>query len=113
MAEFAYNNPQQASTMMSLFGVLLSHHPLMFHKDNRDPQSKSQMTNENAIALRNLMKKLNMDFAKSKELQALYHNKNIKKCLYWPRKFVKLSGKQIKTKGFSKLEHKYLGFFEI
>ncbi len=59
------------------------------------------------------MKKLKVNLTESQELQALYHNKHARVRTYRPRDFVWLSGKHIKTKKSFKLEHKYLGRFEI
>ena len=47
--------------MMSLFEALLSYHPQIFYKNNRDPQSKSWGADENVAALRKLMKELKMN----------------------------------------------------
>ena len=113
MAEFAYKNSQQASTIMSLFEALLGYHPWIFYKDNCDPRSKSRTEDENAATLRNLMKELKVNLTESQQLQALYHNKHVKERTYWPVDSVWLNGKHIKTKKNPKLEHKYLGPFEI
>lgn len=50
----------------------------MSYKDNCDLQSKSQMADENTAILRDLMKELKMNLAKSQELQTLYHKKHVK-----------------------------------
>ena len=113
MTEFAYNNLRQASTMMSPFEALLGYYPQMSYKDNCDLQSKSRLADENATALRDLMKELKTNLAESQERQTFYHNKNVKNRSYRPRKSVWLSEKHIKTKQNPKLEHKYLGPFKI
>ncbi len=56
---------------------------------------------------------LKLNLAESQEQHTLHYNKQIKEPKYWPCEFVWLSEKQIKTKRNSKLEHKYLGPFEI
>ncbi len=88
MAEFAYNNFRQASTMMSPFETLLGYHPRMSYEDNRDSQSKSRTVDKNAAALRDLMKELKVNLAKSEELQTLYHNKHVKKQTFQPEESV-------------------------
>ena len=113
MAEFAYNNSRQTSTMMSPFEVLLAYDPRMSYEDNRDPRSKSRAADKNTAALRDLIKELKSNMAESQELQILYHSKHVKERTYRPGESVWLSGKHIKTKQILKLEHKYLGPFEI
>ena len=113
MVEFAYNNSRQASTMMSPFEALLGYHPQMFYEDNHDPRSKPRVVDENAVALRNLVKELKVNLTESQELQTFYHNKYIKERIYRPGKSVWLSDKHIKTKQNPKFEHKYFGPFEI
>lgn len=82
MADFAYNNSWQASTMMSPFEALLGYHPRMSYQDNCDPRSKSRTADENAAALRDLIKELKVNLAESQELQTLYHNKHVKEGSY-------------------------------
>ena len=89
--------------MMSPFEALLSYHPQMFYEDNHDPRSKSQFVDENAVALRDLMKELKMNLTESQELQTLYHNKHIKERIYRLGKSVWLSGKHIKLNKISNL----------
>lgn len=113
MAEFAYNNSRQASTMMSPFEALLGYHPRTSYEDNRDPRSKSRTADENAAALRDSIKELKVNLTESQELQTIYHNKHVKERRYRHRESVCLSGKHITTKRNPKLEHKYLGPFEI
>ncbi len=98
---------------MSSFEALLSYHPWMSYKDNRNLRSQSRTADENAAALCNLMKELKVNLIVSQELQALYHNKNVKEGTYWPGDSVRLSRKLIKIKKNIKLEHKYLDPFEI
>ncbi len=113
MAELAYNNSWQASTMMSLFEALLGRHPQMSYEDNCDPRSKSRTADKNLATLRDLMKGLKVNLTESQKLQALYHNKHVKERIYRLEDSVWLSGKNIKTKRNPKLEHKYFGPFEI
>ena len=113
MSEFAYNNSRQASTTTSPFEALLGYHPRMSYEDNRDPQSKSRTADENAAALQDLMKELKMNLTESQELQTLYHNKHMKERSYRSGESVWLSEKHVKIKRNSKLEHKYLGPFEM
>ena len=68
MAEFAYYNPWEASTMMSSFEALLGYHPQMSYKNNRDPQPKSWATDKNVAALRELIKELKVNLTKLQEL---------------------------------------------
>lgn len=65
IAEFAYNNARQASTMMSPFEALLGYHPRMSYEGNRDPRSKSRTADENAAGLRDLIKELKVNLAES------------------------------------------------
>ena len=113
MAEFAYNNSWQASIMIRLFEALLTYHPQMSYKDNRDPQSKSRDVDKNATTLRDLIKKLKVNLTESQELQTLYYNKHVKECTYRLGESVWLNAKHIKTKQNPKLEHKYLGPYEV
>ena len=78
MAEFAYNNSRQASTMMSPFEALLGYHPQISYEDNCDPRSRSQTADKNAATLRDLMKELKVNLVELQELQALYHNQHVK-----------------------------------
>lgn len=54
--------------MMSPFEAVFGYHPRMSYEDNCDPQSKSQTADENATALRDLMKELKLNLAESQEL---------------------------------------------
>ncbi len=99
--------------MISLFEALLGYHPRMSYKDNCDLRSKSLTIDENAVILRDLMKELKVKLTESQALQALYHNKHVKKRNCWPGNSVWLSGKYIKTKKNPQLKHKYLDPFEI
>ncbi len=65
--------------MMGSFEALLEDHPRLFYKNNRDPRYKSWTVDENAAALRNLMKELKVNLTESQELQVLYYNKHVKK----------------------------------
>ena len=85
----------------------------MSYEDNRDPRSKSRAVDEEAAALCDLMRELKTNLAESQELQNLYHNKHVKERTYRPGESVRFSGKHVKTKRNPKLEHKYLGPFEI
>ena len=113
MAEFAYNNSRKPSTMMRVFEALLGYHPRMSYKDNCDPRSKPRTIDENSVILRDLMKPLKVNLTESQELQAFHHNNHIMEHTYRPGDSVWSSGKHIKTKRNLKLEHKYLGLFEI
>ena len=113
MAEFAYDISWQASIIMSPFKALLNYYPQMSYEDNRDLWSKSQIADENLTALRDLMKELKVNLVESQALQALYHNKHVKKHSFRLSESVKLSGKYIKTKRNPNLDYKYLGLFEI
>ena len=99
--------------MISFFEALLGYYPQMSYKDNRDPQFKLRSVDKNAATLRDLMKELKVNLAKSQELQTLYHNKHVKKRSYRPGKSFLLSAKHIKTKQNPKLEHNYFGPFQI
>ena len=68
MVEFAYNNIWQANTMMSPFETLLGYHPQMFYEDNYNPRSKSRVADKNAVALRDLIKKLKVNLMESQKL---------------------------------------------
>ena len=96
MAEFAYNNSWQATTMISPFDALLGYHLRISYKDNLDPRSKSWSADENLATLRELMKELKVNLIELQELQTLYHNKHVKEGTYWPGESVWLSAKHIK-----------------
>lgn len=50
--------------MIDPFEVLFGYHPRISYENNRDPQSKSQLADENAAVLCNLMKKLKTNLIK-------------------------------------------------
>ena len=79
MAEFAYNNSRQASTMMSPFEALLGYQPRISYKHNRDQRSKSRLADVNAAALHDLMNELKLNLVESQEVKVVYHNKHINK----------------------------------
>lgn len=92
--------------MINLFKALLGYHLEMSWEDYGNPKSKLWATNENMATLRDLMKKLSVNTAKSQELQSVDHKNHSKKHLYHTRQFVWLSANYIKTKGNLKLEYK-------
>ncbi len=51
--------------MMSPFEVLLGYHSRISYEDNRDSRSKSRTADENAAALRDLMKELKVNLTES------------------------------------------------
>ena len=84
----------------------------MVYQENCDAGSKSWFADENASALRDLMKELKLNLTESQELQVLYYNKLVKQRIYRLGYSTWLSDKHIKSKKNLKLEHKYHGLFE-
>ena len=68
--------------MMSPFEVLLSYHPQILYEDNHDLRSKSRVADENAVALRDLIKELKVNLTELQELQTLYPHKHVKEHIY-------------------------------
>lgn len=112
-AEFAYNNTQHSSTKMTPFEANIGYHPRMSYEDNRDPRSKSKAAEAQAEDLRDLLVELRNNLLKAQENQAKYHNKTVKERCYAPGEKVWLNSRHIKTKRNKKLEHKFLGPFEV
>ena len=55
MAEFAYNNANNASSGHTPFELNCGYHPRMSHEENVDPRSKSKSADELSAELRELM----------------------------------------------------------
>ncbi len=60
----------------------------MLYYDYCGQRSESQTKDENIIALLDLIKELKVNLIELKELQTLYHNKNVKDHTYWPGDFI-------------------------
>ena len=56
IAEFAYNNAKNASTVYTQFELNCGYHPKVFFKDDIDPHLKSCSINKPAKELRELIK---------------------------------------------------------
>ena len=99
--------------MISFLEALLDYYSQIFYKDNCDLQSKLQSTDKNAAILHNLIKELKVNLIELQELYTFYHNKYVKKRVYWLKKSVGLNAKHIKIKQNLKLKYKYFGPFWI
>lgn len=57
----------------------------MSYKDNHNSRPKSRTADKNEATFLDLMEELKVNLMKSKDLQALYYNKNVKGRNYLPR----------------------------
>ncbi len=82
MAEFAYNNAQNASTGHTPFELNCSYHPRVSFEEDVDPHSRSRSANELAKELRELMEVCCQNLLHAQELQKKAHDKGVKSRSY-------------------------------
>ena len=78
MAEFAYNNSQNASTGHISFELNCGYHPRVFIEDKYDARSKSSSAKRLAIELRELMNNCCQNFLHAQDLQKQAYDKGVK-----------------------------------
>ena len=93
MAEFAYNNPKNASTGFTLFNLNYEYHLRISYEEDLDPHSKSRTMEELSSKLRELMTVYQQNLHHAQELQKQGHDKGVKPLSYAPDKKVWLSSK--------------------
>ncbi len=113
MAEFAYNNAQNAITGHTPFELNCGYHPQASYKEDVDSRSQSKSADELATELRELMAVCRENLQHAQELQKQYHNKHAKPRSYAPSNKVWLNSEYIKTKWNRKLEAKFFGPFWV
>ena len=113
MAEFAYNNPKNASSGHTPFKLNYGYQPRILYEDDVDPCSKSKSADKLSIKLRELMIVCRENLHHAQELQKRAHNKSVKPRSYAPNNKVWLNSKYIKTKQNRKLEAKFFGPFRV
>ena len=113
MAEFAYNNANNARTGYTSFEHNYGYHPYISYEEDLDPSSKSRTAEELSSELRELMTVCQQNIYHAQKLQKRAYNKEIKPQSYAPGDKVWLNSKYLKTKRNCKLETKFLGPFRV
>ena len=98
MAEFAYNNANNASTGHTPFELNCDYHLHMSYKEDIDPWSKSKSVDNLLSELWELMTVCHENLQHAQDLQKRAHNKGTKARSYAPGDKVWLYSKYIKTK---------------
>ena len=84
MAEFAYNNAQNASTGDTPFKFNYGYHPRVSFKEDVDSRSRSRSANELAEELKKLIEVCCQNLLHAQELQKRAHDKGVKSRSYAP-----------------------------
>ncbi len=113
MAEFAYNNAENASTSHMPFELNCGYYPRTSYKGDVDPCSQSKSADKLVTELRELMAVCKENPQYAQELQKQYHNKHAKPRSYSPGEKVLFNSKYIKTKRNRKLEAKFFRSFRV
>ena len=113
MAEFAYNNAQNASAGHTPFKLNCGYHLKVSFKENVDPYSRICFANELVKELRKLMEVCRQNLLYAQELQKRVYDKGVKNCSYTPGKKVWLNSKYIKTQRNKQLESKFFEPFQV
>ena len=98
MAEFAYNNANNASIGHMPFDFNCEYHFWVFYKENIDLRSKFKSANKLSAELQKLMTICCKNLHHTQELQKQAHNKDVKPRSYAPNDKVWLNSKYLKTK---------------
>ena len=113
MAEFAYNNTQNASTSHILFELNCGYYPWISYEEKVNPRSKLKSADKLSAELRELMIVCRENLYHAQELQKRAHDKGVKLRNYALGDKVWLNNKYIKTKQNQKLEAKFFGPFRV
>ena len=113
MAEFAYNNAENASTGHTPFELNCGYHPRVSFEKDTDPRSRSKTAEELSSELRELMTVCRENLHHAQELQKRAHDKGVKPRSYAPSDKVWLNSKYIKTKQNRKLKAKFFKPFQV
>ena len=113
IAEFAYNNTNNASTGYTPFELNCGYYSWMSYKEEVDPRSKSKSANKLSAELKELMTVCQENLQHAQKLQKQAYNKGVKPRSYAPGDKVLLNSKYIKTKRNWKLEAKFFGPFRV
>ncbi len=113
MAEFAYNNPKNASTGHTFLVLHSGYHPRVSFEEDVDPHSRSCSANELAEKLRELMEACYQNLFYWQKLQKRAYNKGVKSLSYALGEKVWLNSKYIKTKMNKNLANKFFRPFQV
>ena len=98
MAKFAYNNAKNASINHTPFELNCGYHLHVSYEQDIDLRSKSNLADNLANNLRELMTMCRKNLQHAQNLQKQAHNKGTKPKSYVPGNKVWFNGKYIKTK---------------
>ena len=104
MAEFAYNNANNASTGYTPFKLNYSYHLHMFYKKHINPHSKLKLVEQLLSEPQTLMLVCYKNLHHTQQFQKQAHNRGTKPKSYAPGDKVLLNNKYIKTKQNQKLK---------
>ena len=113
MAEFVYNNANNASIGHTPFELNCGYHPRVLYKKDINSQSKSKVVDKLSIKLRNLIIICQKNLHHTQKLQEQAYNKGVKPYSYAFNNKIWLNSKYIKTKHNQKLEAKFFGSFQV
>ena len=113
MAEFTYNNANNASIGHIPFKLNCGYHPRVSFKEDVDFYLRSRSTNKLAKELRKLMEVYCQNLLHLQELQKKVYDKRVKSRSYASGKKVWLNSKYIKTKRKTKFKNKFFGLFQV
>ena len=113
MAEFAYNNANNASSGHTPFELNYGYHPRILYKEDVNSRSKSKSADELSTELRELMIVCRENLHHAQELQKRANDKGVKPKSYAPDDKVWLNSKYIKTKQNWMLKAKFFGPFQV
>ena len=98
MAEFAYNNPKNASTGHMSFELNCGYHPRISFKKDTDPRFQSKIIDKLLTKLWELMTICRENLHHAQKLPKQAHDKGVKPKSYASSDKVWLNSKYIKTK---------------
>ncbi len=113
MAEFTYNNANNASTGHTPFELNCGYNPRVSFEEDVDLHLRSCSANKLVEELRELMEVCYYNLLHAQELQKRAHDKGVKSRSYTLGEKVWLNSKYIKTKRNKKLESKFFGPFQV
>ena len=113
MAEFVYNNANNASTSYTSFELNCNYHPRILYEEEVNPRSKSKSANKLSTEPREPMIVCQKNLNHTQELQKQAHDKGVKPRGYAPGEKVWLNSKYIKTKWKQKLKAKFFRLFQV